>query len=296
LTQWFDRSGKPFGRIGEGSDLVKDNSYYQSISPDGRRVALGAFQSPTADLWLVDIARDIASRFTFDGASDFNPAWSPDSSQLLYSSNRSGFFNIYLQSVTSPGKERRLAEAASHQYPTDWSKDGTIILTNVDPKTQGDIWTMPAAGGPQVPLLATSFNEYAARRSPNGEWLAYTSDESGRSEVYVQRYPSGRDRTRASTQGGSHPQWRADGRELFYLGADRRLMVVSTALSPTLTVGRPVKVFDVPVDTSLGSIHANHFAVSADGQRFLLGVSGINQSNSTVVLNWMQALTPPITR
>jgi hypothetical protein len=138
------------------------------------------------------------------------------------------------------------------------------------------------AGGPQTPLLATGFNEFAARLSPDGEWLAYTSDESGRAEVYVQRFPSGIDKSQLSTQGGSHPQWRADGRELFYLAANRTLSALAVTLAPSLTAGRPGKIFDVPIDTSIGSMHAVHFGASGDGQRFLLGVSAINQTATTL--------------
>ena len=240
LTQWFDRLGKPLTRLGEGSDLSNYNAYYQQISPDGRRVAISAFQSATADLWLVDLGRDVSSRFTFNDATELSPVWSLDGTELIYTSNRSGFYNIYRQSVSKPGEEHRVAEAASHQYPTDWSPDGrTIVFTNVDPRTQADIWTMPAAGGPQTPFLATGFNEYAARLSPDGRWLAYTSDESGRSEVDVQRFPSGRDKSQLSTQGGSHPRWRGDGRELFYLASNRTLSALAVTLVPSLTAGRP---------------------------------------------------------
>jgi Tol biopolymer transport system component len=291
LTQWFDRFGKSLERLGEGSDLSNFNSYYQQISPDGRKVAISAFQSTTSDLWLVDMERGVSSRVTFNDATEFSPVWSPDGTELMYVSNRDGFYNIYRQSVSKPGEEHRVTEAASHQYMTDWSADGrTIVFTTIDPRTQADIWTMPAAGGQQVPLLATAFNEYAARLSPDGQWLAYTSDESGRPEVYVQRFPSGRDKSQLSTQGGSHPQWRADGRELFYLAANRTVSALAMTLAPSLTAGRPGRIFDVPVDTSLGSMHAVHFVVSADGQRFLLGVSAINQTSTTVVLNWAQAL------
>jgi Tol biopolymer transport system component len=248
LTQWFDRFGKPLGRLGEGSDLSNYNSYYQQISPDGRTVAISAFQSPTADLWLVDMERGIPSRVTFNDATEFSAVWSPDGTELMYVSNRDGFYNIFRQSISKPGEEHRVTETTSHQYMTDWSADGrTIVFTNMDPRTQADIWTMPAVGGQQMPLIATTFNEYAARLSPDGQWLAYTSDQSGRPEVYVQRFPSGRDKSQLSTQGGSHPQWRADGRELFYLAADRTVSALAMTLAPSLTAGRPGRIFDVPL-------------------------------------------------
>ena len=106
----------------------------------------------------------------------------------------------------------------------------------------------------------------------------------------MQRFPSGRDKSQLSTQGGSHPQWRADGRELFYLGANRTLSALAVTLAPSLSAGRPETILEVPVDTSIGSLHAVHFAASPDGQRFLLGVSAINQASTTAVLNWAQGL------
>ena len=116
LTQWFDRLGKPLGRLGEGSDLSNYNSYNQQISPDGRKVAISAFQSTTADLWLVDTERDVSSRVTFNDATELSPVWSPDATELMYVSNRDGFYNIYRQSVSKPGEEHRVTEATSHQY------------------------------------------------------------------------------------------------------------------------------------------------------------------------------------
>ena len=290
LPQWFDRGGKLLGRLGQSSDLASYNAYYPAVSPDGRKVAIAAFQSATADLWLVDMDRDVSSRFTFNDATELSPVWSPDSNELLYASQRTGFYNIYRQSVSGRDEQQHVS-SPSHQYPTDWSNDGrTIVFTNVDARTQADIWTMPAAGGSPTPFLNTSFNEYAARLSSDSQWLAYTSDESGRAEVYVQRFPSGRDKSQLSTQGGSHPQWRADRRELFYLGANRTVNAVAVTLAPSFSAARPARLFDVLVDTSIGSMHATHFAVSPDGQRFLLTVSAISPTSTTVVLNWQEEL------
>jgi eukaryotic-like serine/threonine-protein kinase len=289
--QLFNRTGTPVGMLGAGSELINYNGYYPQFSPDGRKVVLSAFPSTTADLWVVDIERGVSSRVTFDPATEFSAVWSPDGTELVYAWNRKGFYNMYRQSVSTLGDARLIAEAVSHQYPTDWSSDGrTIVFTNIDPKTQADIWVRPVDGGPDTPVLAAPFNEYAARLSPNGQWLAYASDESGRVEVYVQRYPSGRDKMPVSTSGGTHPQWSGDGRELFYLAADRKLNAVAITEGPPFAVGRPQKLFDVPVDMSIGSMHATHFSARPDRERFLLGVTAISQTSADVVFNWTQGL------
>jgi eukaryotic-like serine/threonine-protein kinase len=286
--RWFDRQGKPLGQLGVEEDLVRYNSYDETLSPDGRTLAITAFRSATADIWLLDVARSVASRFTFDDASELYPVWSPDGTELLFASNRGGFYNIYRKLMAGSGEERRLFESASQQYPTDWSPHGqTILLTNIDAREQADILRASATGdGKPTPVVATRFNEYHARLSPDGQWMAYTSDESGRPEVYVQRFPTATDTVKISTQGGSEPRWRADGRELFYLAANRRLTAATVTTTPGLSVGRPMKLFDTIVDTTIGSIHAAHYAPTADGQRFLISVSAITGTPTTVVLNW----------
>jgi hypothetical protein len=135
----------------------------------------------------------------------------------------------------------------------------------------------------------TTYDEYAARLSPDGRWIAYTSDESGQPEVYVRRFPSGSDERTISSQGGSEPQWRADGRELFYLAANHTLIAVPITLTGELTVGPPVKVHNAIVDTSLGSIHATHYTPTPDGQRFLANVAASIRPTA-IVLNWQSGV------
>jgi serine/threonine protein kinase len=284
--RWFDRQGTQLGQLGETS-VITGNSYSEKLSPDGRTVAISSFRGATADIWLVDIARAVPSRFTFDDANELYPVWSPDGSEVLFSSNRGGFYNMYRKPVAGSREETLLVKSTSHQYPTDWSEHGrTILFTNVDPKTQADIWMVAATGDwKPSPILVTSFNEYAARLSPDGRWMAYTSDESGRPEVYLQRFPTATGKVPISTLGGSEPCWRADGRELYYLAANRTLNA-ATVTTPDFSAGRPAKLFDTIVDTSLGSTHAWHYTPTADGQRFLLNVSAVSETPTTVVLNW----------
>jgi eukaryotic-like serine/threonine-protein kinase len=288
--RWFDRQGKPLGPLGVETGVIGDTPYNARLSPDERTLAINTFRSATSDIWLVDIARDVASRFTSDDANDQFPVWSPDGTELLFSSNRGGggVYNMYRKPVARSEEETLVFKSAANQYSTDWSRDGRIILfTNVDPKTQADIWMAPATGSWQsTPVLITGFNEYAARLSPNGRWMAYTSDESGQLEVYVRRFPEATGRVKISTKGGSEPTWRADGRELFYLAANRTLNAVTVTTTADFSAERPTKLFDAIVDTIVGSIHSNHYTPTADGQRFLINVSAVSGTPTTVVLNW----------
>ena len=294
-VRWLDRQHQSFptSPLAPGTDLSRYNAYFEQLSPDGQTLVLSAFRTATADLWLLDVRRDVLSRFTFDDATELNPVWSPDGTELLFSSNRGGFYNIYRKAIAGSNEESRVAQSASHQYATDWSRDGrTIIFTNTDPQTGADIWMMPASGeGKATAVQNTVFNEYAARLSPDGHWIAYTSDESGEPEVYVQRFPSGSDKRKVSSQGGSEPQWRADGRELFYLAANQTLVSVTMTFKPALTVGRFVKVHDAIIDTSIGSMHGIHYTATPDGQRFLASVSAVVPP-TTVVLNWQSGQRP----
>ena len=278
-VRWLDRQHQSSAPdpLAPGTDVSRYNAYFEQLSPNGQMLVLTAFRAATADLWLLDVRRDVLSRFTSDDATELNPVWSPDGTELLFTSNRGGFYNMYKKAIAGSNEERRVVQSASHQYATDWSRDGrTIIFTNIDPKTGADIWMMPASGeGKGASVQNTVFNEYAARLSPDGHWIAYTSDESGEPEVFLQRFPSGSDKTPISSQGGSEPQWRADGHELFYLAANHTLVAVPIGLTPTLTVGRVVKVHDATIDTSIGSMHGLHYTATPDGQRFLASVSAV---------------------
>ncbi|MEO7134949.1 MAG: hypothetical protein ABI024_12090, partial [Vicinamibacterales bacterium] len=287
VSQWFDRTGRPLGLLGAASGMDNLDTFYPVISRDGRKVALGAFQTQNADLWIVDGSRDVASRFTFSAAPEVNPVWSPDNSELVYA-QRGDVYNIFKQSVISPGAEVRLTTSKRPQFPTDWTRDGRgLVITQVDPKTQADLWTIPAGGGEGTPLLVTEFNEYAARLSPDNRWLAYTADPDGRPQIWVQEFPSGKGRTQLSTQGGTHPVWRGDGRELYYLGGDRRVYAVPFDAQRGVVAGSPLKLFDVAVDTTVGSMHATHMAATPVGQRFLLNISTVSQTMVAVVQNWL---------
>ncbi len=292
LIHWVDRQGKSFGPIGTGQEASQHDSYYARLSGNGRMAALATFRTATADLWLLDIARNVVARFTYDDATEINPVWSPDGARLVFSTNRAGVYNMFVKAISGSGEEKAISPSDTHQYVTDWTPDGnTLLFAGLDPNMQWDIRSVPVSGDkPPTTILSTAFNEYAARISPDGRWMAYTSDESGQPEVYVQRFPTGGDRTLISDSGGFEPQWRRDGRELFYLAPNRTLTVVPVTLSPTFSAGRPTKLFDAILDTSIGSIHSWHFAATADGQRFLVNLPNVKPSPMTIVLNWAASL------
>src|SRR4029453_15396759 len=222
---WFDRAGKQLEVVGSppADTAIR-------LSPDEKQLAVGRFdmQAGSTDIWLIDLARNVPSRFTFDPANENNPVWSPDRSRILFSSSRGGVTTLYQRLATGTGNDEALFNSAQPIAPLDWSEDGKFILyTEVSPKTDNDIWILPLFGDQKAtPYLQNKFSEAQARFSPDGRWVAYTSNESGSFEVYVQSFPPSGGKWQISTNGGSQPQWRHDGKELFFLGLDRKLTAV----------------------------------------------------------------------
>ena len=231
---WFDRTGKQVGTV--GSQIKRGFAETPRLAPDGKRVATTPLNPDTLnqDVWVIDLARDLPTRLTFDPARDVSPIWSPDGSRVAYFSiQRKG---IYQRAANGAGPEELLFEASSIAT-SDWSRDGRFILYSLlDERTGRDVWTAPLTGSRRpYPLLNTQFDEYRAQLSPDGHWLAYVSDESGSYEVYVQPFTAdgklGGDKQRISTGGGNSPRWRRDGGELFYIAADAQMMAVTVQTS-----------------------------------------------------------------
>ena len=282
---WFDRSGQRLGTLGEPADYGD-----VALSPDGRRAAVTVLDGAvnTRDIWVFDIARGVRTRVTFDPSDDVTPAWSADSTQLVFASNRAGHFDIYQKAASGVGMERALLADDSEKYPTAWSPDGRALL----------FWTFGSEGA-HVRLLnladrsSTTFigsPSNPARLSRDGRRAAYYSNESGRSEVYVVSFPKPSEKWQLSNAGGSLPQWRADGREVVYLGRDNRLTAVRVEERGSgLDVGAPDALFDTrPVGPR------SFFDVSPDGQRFLINSRRSDSLSSSITLlqNWTR-LTPP---
>jgi serine/threonine protein kinase/Tol biopolymer transport system component len=286
---WFDRTGKQQetpGPSGEINDIV--------LSRDGKRLAMQRLDQGNSDIWLMDLARGVPSRFTFDARSEDNPVWSPDGSQIVFSSgtgNGDVHSDLYRKVSNGVGTQELLLKSEISKESTDWSSDGRFIVFQAyDPKTDADIWILPLFGdGQPYPFLQTQFTESQAFFSPDGRWLAYTSNESGRTEVYVQTFPQSGGKWLISSRGGSQPHWRSDGKEIFYVAPDRTLMAVEVNTSSTFETSAPKPLFATQVN---GYTAPNRYVVTADGQRFLVNspAGEVNQTPITVVLNWTSSL------
>jgi eukaryotic-like serine/threonine-protein kinase len=287
---WFDRGGREVGTLGESRSLEG-----LSISPDGRRVALGVADNKAGSthLWIDDLGGQPPQRFTYTAGNEFAPIWSPDGGRIVFAHDPgNGTVRLRLKKVGDTGDGEDLIAPTFFQIPHDWSSDGRfLVYSDEDPKTRNDLWILPMDGDRKpIPFLKTSFEESDARMSPDGHSIAYVSDESGRSEVYVAAFPTGAGRRRVSVEGGSQPRWRRDGRELFFLAADARLMAVAVRAGEPAEFGAPVSLFRSPTATSNRSELAtwNDYDVSPDGQRFLIRVDLISRDTMpvTVALGW----------
>jgi Periplasmic component of the Tol biopolymer transport system len=220
------------------------------------------------------------------------PVWSPDGKQVVFTSPRGAPPALYLQDSRRAGAGDLLLKSNRTIHPGDWSKDGRfLVYAALDSKTQWDLWTLQmnaAAGSRQQPepFLRTDFNESNGQFSPDGHWMAYVSDESGRQDVYVEPFPVSGNRRKISANGGSQPRWRRDGQELFYVGPDGTLMAVSVTSSGTFEAAAPRPLFKTRI-TDTGPNGMN-YAVTSDGQRFLVHTitDDTTTSSMTVLLNW----------
>jgi Tol biopolymer transport system component len=250
------------------------------------------------EIWVMDLVRAGLTRFTFDSANDDYAHWSPDGKSIVYGSTRKGARDLYLKPSTGTGAERLLLETPNNKVPQDWSKDGRFLLYhNVDPKTGLDLWALDVKGteSRSIPIVNSSFDERFGQFSPDGRWVAYASNESGRFEIVVQSFPEPSGKWQVSTAGGVQPRWRPDGKELYFIAPDGRLMAVSISPSAAaVEAGLPVPLFPSRLPGGGSANFFKHqFAVSPDG-RFLLNQS-IEESSTlpiTVIVNWDSGLRP----
>jgi Tol biopolymer transport system component len=283
---WCDRSGKEFGTIGEPARY-----YSPRLSHDAQRVAYDLSDPTTnnGDIWFFDLRRGVASRVTFDVANETAPQWSPDDGRVIYLKTRevSDLFSVALGGA---GSDELVLTSDAHNLPTDWSPDGRHVLVNVTSRVgnENDIWAVSLPERKAEPWLATRFYENGGRLSPNGRWVAFTSDESGRFEVYVDSFPKPTARVRVSNAGGSQPVWRRDGKELYYLSADDKLVAVTTQVADSFRAGAPQVLFEARVRR--GPALTPQYDVSADGQRFLLNrlVGDEAAKSVTLLQNWSE--------
>jgi eukaryotic-like serine/threonine-protein kinase len=296
---WFDRNGKVLGTVG-------DPGTYRtlSLSPDGKRVAFERTDTEKniRNIWLYDFARGVTTRFTVDSGLDTYPVWSPDGSHIAFASNRPGSSNydLYQKDSNLAGSDELLFKSDELKFPTSWSPDGRFLLF-FKAGSLADIWLLALGVGADrkpLPMEHSEFNQELARFSPDGRWIAYVSDESGRSQVYVRPFdgshvmgsPSAAGAAVAgkwmiSKDGGNSPLWRHDGKELFYLGLDGNAMAVDVNVRSAFQAGIPEVLFKVPNGVFF-------WDVSSDGKRFLMASpSTANAQRSfTLVLNWPSLL------
>jgi serine/threonine protein kinase/Tol biopolymer transport system component len=269
--QWFDRSGRALGVVGTPVEYLDFE-----LASDERTLAVSRVDPGvrTADVWLIDLSRNVTTRFTTDPSNDASALWSPDGSRVVFRSNRNGNTEIYEKRSSGTEPERAILDPGTNLISSDWSADGKwIAFTKTSQTTGFDIWTWPTSGNapPQV-AVHTGLNAIHGRLSPNGRWMAYASDESGELQVYVQPFPATGEKRQISNDGGSEPRWRRDGKELFYIASSKKLMSVVIPDTVAFNAGVPAPLFDVRVPLT-GNAYRVNYTVSANGDRFLVNTS-----------------------
>jgi Tol biopolymer transport system component len=278
---WLNRAGRQIGILGEPDDWQTQVS---SISPNERTVALGRTVSGKTDLWLMDITRGVAHRLTSDSPFQGQSIFSPDGSRIVYASYPKGLDDIYERSVDGTGAETLLVSNPENDEPIDWSPDGRYILyVNQAATTDGDIWALPLFGDRKpTPIARTRYGEWVGKFSPDGRWVAFDSDESGRYEIYVQPFPGSGPKVQVSSGGGRLPHWPRKGWEILYTAPDRSVMAVSVNGQGSKFVAEAPRALFKLLEGEL-------FENSNDGQRFLVSRQLAGPSPITLILNW----TPP---
>jgi eukaryotic-like serine/threonine-protein kinase len=284
---WLDRQGKLLGSVGEPGDYSSPR-----LSPDGRRVAVASADSAAhISVWIYDLIRGARTLFRPQASSDSAPVWSPDGGRLAFASERGGAARLFLR-VVSGGTEEALLKTTNAEVPTDWSRDSRFLIYQV-PTSGGswDIWILPLAGDRKpYPFLQTKADEGDATFSPDGKWVVYDSRESGKSDVYATSFPGPGERVAISTAGGRDPRWRGDGKEIFYIADDGKMMAVPVKSGPTLEPDVPVALFETKTRNQGGW----RYDVTPDGQRFLV-ITKVHDQEAlpmTVVVHWTPSLKP----
>ncbi len=304
LLEWFDLTGKKLNTIGERAVFGGGQ-----LSRDENKLAISLFdpQTRNRDIWIYDLKRDVRTRFTFDQGVEDYPVWSPDGSRIIFCSDKRGHLDIYQKAVNGEGGDELLFESTFDKFPTDWSSDGRWLLyyTVGHPKTQSDVWVLPLVGDRKsIPAVQTEFEELDGQFSPDGKWISYISNESGRYEVYVRPFSESggspllqsgirAGKWQVSTTGVISSanivpaRWRRDGKALYYFSEDQKIMMAEVnTLNSSFEVGAVTPLFETQ---SKGVEWVT--AIRSDGQRFLT-VSSLDQTSSplTLVLNWDEEL------
>jgi serine/threonine protein kinase len=291
---WFDRQGREVGQLDAPETAGANNI---SISGDGRHVAWDRTAAENVDVWTMDLQRGRPDRITLGPMIDAYPIWSPDGARLAFGSIRGAAMNLYWKSLTQSAAEQPLLVTAETKAATDWSRDGRFILFRSSGRDTGyDLWALPMnADAAGTPLLVAGgvFDERDGQFSPDGRWIAYQSNESDRTEVYIRRFPTADRPLRISSDGGAQPRWSRDGAQLFYISLEGRLVSVPVTLgadSQSTTVGAPESLFFANVGSALQGAVRQQYLVAPDGDRFLVNTVVQEQAAPiTIVVNWTGA-------
>jgi len=291
---WVDRSGRETSK-----EVYPDNSALgPAWSNDGRRIAVYRLVNENMDIWSYEISRRVWNRITFGPGDDIFPLWSRDGSSIVSGSVRTTDIVDLYQTFLGGAqvREELLLASPEPKFPMDWSLDGRYLLyTTLHQKTGFDLWALPlradgAEGRKPFAVVQTEFNEGLAQFSPDGHWIAYESDKTGRYEIYLRPFPGPGGDVLASTSGGNQARWSSNGKELFYIAADERLMALPIGLSSdgkSAELGTPKALFATNVGSTALNVYRQQYAVSPDGQSFVMNsvVGDASASPITVILN-----------
>jgi dipeptidyl aminopeptidase/acylaminoacyl peptidase len=288
---WFDRTGRQLGEVGTAA-----NYGGIELSPSGDRIAVDITSSGNRDIWIMELARGIPTRVTFDPASDWSAKWSPDGSHIVFASGGRPNLptQIYQKASTGVGNDEVISGDGQPAIPVDWSSDGKYIVFSRT-KTNGgnDTWLQPMFGDRKPKsFLESQFDKVLAQVSPDGRWIAYTTNESGSFQIFVQSFPDPTGgKWQISAEGGVEPKWRRDGRELYYIAFDGKLMAVPVKADRTFEAGKPMALF--PTGLTVNRTRPDRdrrYDVAKDG-RFLFVMPGkVTAAPVTVLVNWPSTL------
>jgi dipeptidyl aminopeptidase/acylaminoacyl peptidase len=286
--KWFDRSGKEVGVLGTPA-----NQGNPRISPDGKRVALDIVDPRTSnmDIWIYEATGGLATRLTTHPALDARPIWSPDGKHISFFSLRLSHPDIFLKNADGSGEDALALQTTNTKYTTDWSSGGLILFQMLGPSSDLELWLLPTQGDRKpYPFLKTSFGVSHGQFSPDGRWVAYSSNESGTWEIYVAPFPGPGGNWKVSAAGGGNePRWRGDGKELFYLASDGTLMAVGVrAGAQQFDADPPGPLFKTRGRQHISSGDLYTYDVSADGQRFLVNtdIGEVGSPSLSLIQNW----------
>jgi eukaryotic-like serine/threonine-protein kinase len=281
---WFDRKGQQTG-------VALNPGIYGNImlAPNGRDVASDTTDpvSQNTDIWTYDLETRSAKRLTFDPSLDSLPIWSPDGSRMVFASNRELKFDLYLKDSNGAQEEKVIPQDGPDRFPTDWSRDGKYLLYGRGP----DLWFLTFPEFHTTQFLKASSTLKSSRFSPDGKWVAYSSNESGRWEIYVTSFPEAHGKWQVSNTGGDQPRWRGDGKELFYLSTDSKIMAVPVKTGSNFDAGTPAVLFQANPREMFATSELFSYDVSSDGQKFLINTQlKTEMTPMSVVLNWSTKL------